>query len=140
MDRVSNSSISSTPNALAEGRRYASVHKLHKFSDISSDRSQIGINYTGQSLELGGCHNDALNIMRFLIRQSASIARTPFPDQASLTDQFGYRQDDIVVLMDKPENSLPQQPTKDNIVGFSSYPVCDTCRHEKRRGEQCNGW
>ena len=38
--------------------------------------SQIGINYFGQSGELAGCINDALNVKQFLCGQSISLHLT----------------------------------------------------------------
>ncbi|KII89041.1 hypothetical protein PLICRDRAFT_124266 [Plicaturopsis crispa FD-325 SS-3] len=57
----------------------------------------IGINYFGQSAELKGCINDARNIQRFLITQ------------------FGYRDEDIVMLTDDSTNQR-QIPTRENIL------------------------
>ncbi|KAG2017809.1 hypothetical protein CC2G_007286 [Coprinopsis cinerea AmutBmut pab1-1] len=56
----------------------------------------IGINYIGQSGELRGCINDVKNIKRFL------------------TDQWGYKEGDIVTLTDDESNPR-MRPTASNI-------------------------
>ncbi|KAH7107065.1 peptidase C14, caspase domain-containing protein [Auriculariales sp. MPI-PUGE-AT-0066] len=57
----------------------------------------IGVNYTGSSAELAGCHNDARNVQNFLCRV------------------YGYQQNDIVMLLDG-EGGHRQQPTKHNLI------------------------
>ncbi|KAL1668315.1 caspase domain-containing protein [Schizophyllum commune] len=64
----------------------------------------IGINYVGQKGELKGCINDARNIQRFLCAN------------------YGYKQDDIVMLTDDASN--PRQiPTRDNIIAAMQWLV-----------------
>lgn len=58
----------------------------------------IGINYTGTSAQLNGCHNDARNLSKFLC------------------ERYGYREEDIVMLMDTPDARGMSLPTRDNIV------------------------
>jgi len=55
----------------------------------------IGINYKGQQGELSGCHNDANNIKRYLIKNQ------------------GFKEKDMLILMDDGRHQLP---TKKNIL------------------------
>jgi len=55
----------------------------------------IGINYVGQNGELSGCHNDANNMMEYLI------------------NAHGFQSENITILMDDGEH---QEPTRDNIL------------------------
>lgn len=55
----------------------------------------IGINYVGQDGELSGCHNDANNMMEFLI------------------NKHGFQRENITILMDDGEH---YEPTRDNIL------------------------
>lgn len=64
----------------------------------------IGINYHGQSGELRGCINDALNMKTFLMRR------------------FGYKSDDMVMLLDNATNPR-QLPTRDNIMAAMQWLV-----------------
>ncbi|KDQ26004.1 hypothetical protein PLEOSDRAFT_62053 [Pleurotus ostreatus PC15] len=66
----------------------------------------IGINYFGQDGELSGCINDVKNITRFLCTQ------------------FGYNEDDIVILTDDATNPR-QLPTRDNIIHAMRWLVSD---------------
>ncbi|KAJ9096778.1 hypothetical protein QFC21_005048 [Naganishia friedmannii] len=64
----------------------------------------IGINYVGTSSELKGCINDAQNMSKFLC------------------DRFGYKQDDIVMLVDDARN--PRQiPTRANMIAAMQWLV-----------------
>ncbi|KAJ9113653.1 Ca(2+)-dependent cysteine protease [Naganishia vaughanmartiniae] len=66
--------------------------------------NQIGINYAGTSSELKGCINDAQNMSKFLC------------------DRFGYKQDDIVMLVDDARN--PRQiPTRANMIAGMQWLV-----------------
>mmetsp|Transcript_9724 Transcript_9724/g.20148 ORF Transcript_9724/g.20148 Transcript_9724/m.20148 type:complete len:301 (+) Transcript_9724:206-1108(+) len=55
----------------------------------------IGINYEGQQGQLSGCHNDALNIKKHLIKHE------------------GFKEKDMLILMDDGRH---HQPTKKNIL------------------------
>ena len=55
----------------------------------------VGINYEGQSGELKGCHNDALNMKEYLV------------------DKQGYLERDVILLLDDGNH---HQPTKLNII------------------------
>nr|GAT42971.1 predicted protein [Mycena chlorophos] len=66
----------------------------------------IGINYFGQSAELRGCINDANNVRQFIC------------------SQFGYRQEDIVMLTDD-SSDMRQIPTRDNILSAMQWLVQD---------------
>ncbi|RBQ79746.1 hypothetical protein VDGD_08749 [Verticillium dahliae] len=57
----------------------------------------IGINYFNQDGELRGCINDVKNISAFL------------------TERYGYKKEDMVILTDDQTNPVGQ-PTKDNIL------------------------
>lgn len=64
----------------------------------------IGCNYIGTSQALGGCINDAHNMVKFLC------------------DRFGYKQEDIVVLTDDARN--PRQiPTRENMIAAMNWLV-----------------
>mmetsp|Transcript_19897 Transcript_19897/g.34240 ORF Transcript_19897/g.34240 Transcript_19897/m.34240 type:complete len:334 (-) Transcript_19897:223-1224(-) len=56
----------------------------------------IGINYTGQSGELSGCHNDVHNVARYL------------------TEVQGFRKENVTILMD---DGMHKAPTKSAILG-----------------------
>ncbi|KAF7967256.1 hypothetical protein HWV62_35049 [Athelia sp. TMB] len=66
----------------------------------------IGINYFGQTAELKGCINDALNIKNFIM------------------SRFNYQDDDIVMLTDDATNPR-QQPTRENIIAAMQWLVRD---------------
>lgn len=55
----------------------------------------IGINYVGQNGELSGCHNDANNMMEYLI------------------NEHGFQSENMTILMDDGEN---EEPTRENIL------------------------
>lgn len=55
----------------------------------------IGINYEGQQGQLSGCHNDAMNIKKYLMKKQ------------------GFKEQDMIVLMDDGRHKLP---TKKNIL------------------------
>ncbi|KAG1854414.1 caspase domain-containing protein, partial [Suillus subalutaceus] len=71
----------------------------------------IGINYTGQRRELRGCINDAHNVKRFL------------------TSNWGYKNGDIVMLVDDTNNSR-QMPTRQNILDAMRWLVKDAHPHD----------
>ncbi|GAA6006241.1 hypothetical protein JCM10207_000573 [Rhodosporidiobolus poonsookiae] len=79
------------------------------YSDLSGKRKAlcIGINYTGTSSQLNGCHNDAKNISKFLV------------------ERYNYREEDIVMLMDTPGASGMSVPTKANILRAMQWLVRD---------------
>ncbi|KAG8905382.1 Ca(2+)-dependent cysteine protease [Tulasnella sp. 417] len=64
----------------------------------------IGINYFGTDQELGGCINDARNMRTFITRN------------------YGYRDEDIVVLTDDAQNPV-QRPTRANIIRAMEWLV-----------------
>lgn len=73
----------------------------HKF-DITPDNFNgtkravlIGINYIGQQGELSGCHNDIMNIKKYI------------------QDVHGFEEENITILMDDGEHV---NPTRDNIL------------------------
>jgi len=55
----------------------------------------IGINYVGQNGELSGCHNDANNMMEYLM------------------NEHGFESENITILMDDGEHD---DPTRENIL------------------------
>jgi len=66
----------------------------------------IGVNYTGTSAELAGCHNDVRNLQQFLVQR------------------HGYKQEDMVVLLDGVGGPR-QQPTKANMIDAMNWLVRD---------------
>lgn len=52
------------------------AQNAHQYSNLSGKRKAllIGINYTGTSNALRGCHNDARNVKQFLQRESRAVA------------------------------------------------------------------
>lgn len=54
----------------------------------------IGINYTGTSGELKGCHNDARNIQKFLCQN------------------YRFKTEDMVMLLDLPNQDYRSIPTR----------------------------
>lgn len=64
----------------------------------------IGINYFGTDQELGGCINDARNMRAFITRN------------------YGYKDQDIVVLTDDSQNPV-QRPTRANIIRAMEWLV-----------------
>ncbi|KAF8839756.1 hypothetical protein BDN67DRAFT_904957 [Paxillus ammoniavirescens] len=71
----------------------------------------IGINYTGQRRELRGCINDIKNVRRFL------------------TSQWGFKDGDIVMLMDETTNPR-QRPTRRNMIDAMRWLVKDARPHD----------
>ncbi|KAG2120389.1 peptidase C14, caspase domain-containing protein, partial [Suillus clintonianus] len=71
----------------------------------------IGINYKGQRRELRGCINDVYNVKRFL------------------TSKWGYKEGDIVTLVDDTNNSR-QMPTRRNILDAMRWLVNDAHPHD----------
>jgi hypothetical protein len=66
----------------------------------------IGINYFGQRGQLRGCINDVRNMTAYL------------------TEQFGYKREDMVILTDDQQNPM-SQPTKQNILRAMHWLVKD---------------
>ncbi|KXX77024.1 Metacaspase-1B [Madurella mycetomatis] len=66
----------------------------------------IGINYFNQRGQLKGCINDVRNMSAYLV------------------ENFGYKYDDMVILMDDQQN-LMSQPTKQNILRAMHWLVKD---------------
>ncbi|KPV77110.1 uncharacterized protein RHOBADRAFT_34587, partial [Rhodotorula graminis WP1] len=79
------------------------------YSNLSGKRKAlcIGINYTGTSSQLNGCHNDARNISKFLC------------------ERFNYKEDDIVMLLDSPGAAPMSIPTRANIIRAMEWLVRD---------------
>ncbi|GAA5916235.1 hypothetical protein JCM6882_001117 [Rhodosporidiobolus microsporus] len=82
-------------------------HMAQYYSNLSGKRKAlaIGINYTGTSSQLNGCHNDVKNITKFLV------------------ERYNYREEDIVTLMDTPGASGMSLPTKANILRAMQWLV-----------------
>ncbi|KAJ7593222.1 peptidase C14, caspase domain-containing protein [Mycena floridula] len=89
-----------------EGANHQSQQPFFQYSQCNGKKKAlcIGINYTGQNGELRGCINDARNIQRFLC------------------SQFGYKQEDIVMLTDDARNPR-QLPTRENILNAMQWLV-----------------
>src|SRR4051794_8681457 len=66
----------------------------------------IGINYFGQRGQLRGCINDVRNM------------------SAYLSERFGYKREDMVILTDDQQNPM-SQPTKQNILRAMHWLVKD---------------
>ncbi|KAL6304173.1 caspase domain-containing protein [Sparassis latifolia] len=89
-----------------EGQNHQQQQLHFQYSQCTGRRKGlcIGINYIGQSAELQGCINDAHNVRRFLC------------------NDFGYNQDDIVMLTDDSNN--PRSiPTKANMIEAMQWLV-----------------
>mmetsp|Transcript_31805 Transcript_31805/g.58618 ORF Transcript_31805/g.58618 Transcript_31805/m.58618 type:complete len:312 (-) Transcript_31805:70-1005(-) len=74
-------------------------------SDGTKRAILIGINYVGQQGELSGCHNDVHNIKEYIM------------------DVHGFKEENIVVLMDDGEHNLP---TRENIINGYKKMVADS--------------
>lgn len=81
----------------------------YKYSECTGKRKAllIGINYTGTSAALRGCHNDVRNMSRFL------------------SERYNYKSEDMVLLMDDPSFGWRQQPTRQNILEAMRWLVSD---------------
>ncbi|KAH0550972.1 hypothetical protein GP486_007663, partial [Trichoglossum hirsutum] len=79
-----------------------------RYSDCTGRRKAllIGINYIGQKNQLKGCINDVHNMSTFL------------------TQRYGYRREDMVILTDDQRNPL-SQPTKANMLKAMGWLVKD---------------
>lgn len=96
------------------------------YSNMQGSRKAllIGINYTGTSAELKGCHNDANNLAQFI--QSESRTRrgarwlTPL---CSATGNFGYDRNNIRILLDDENARRDTLPTKQNILNAMAWLV-----------------
>lgn len=84
-------------------------HLAGYYSNLSGRRKAlcIGINYTGTSSALRGCHADAENMSAFLCKT------------------YGYRQEDIVMLLDQPGANYMSIPTRDNMIRAMQWLVKD---------------
>lgn len=79
----------------------------------------IGINYTGTSAALKGCHNDAENLSNFVIGSFSepTCAQLSWSDIVLwLLERYGYTSRNIKMLLDDDRTSRDLQPTRDNIV------------------------
>ncbi|KAI6113752.1 caspase domain-containing protein [Pisolithus croceorrhizus] len=88
-------------------------HGYFQYSKCTGQKKAlcIGINYTGQKRQLRGCINDIRNVKRFL------------------TAYRGYRDGDIVMLMDETTNPR-QMPTRRNIIDAMRWLVKDAKPHD----------
>jgi hypothetical protein len=82
-----------------EGANHTQQQPFFQYSQCTGKKKAlcIGINYFRQNGELKGCINDAQAIQRFLCAQ------------------YGYKQEDMVMLTDDAKDSR-KQPTKANII------------------------
>ncbi|KAF8433657.1 caspase domain-containing protein, partial [Boletus edulis BED1] len=85
----------------------------HEYSRCTGRKKAlcIGINYIGQKRELHGCINDIKNVKRFLTRQ------------------WGFKDGDIVMLMDQTTNPR-QLPTRKNMIDAMKWLVKDARPHD----------
>ncbi|KAK7403552.1 Ca(2+)-dependent cysteine protease [Neonectria punicea] len=79
-----------------------------RYSNCSGRRKAllIGINYFGQRGQLRGCINDVRNMTAYL------------------SEHFGYKREDMVILTDDQQNPM-SQPTKQNILRAMHWLVKD---------------
>ena len=72
--------------------------------------TQIGVNYRGQPVELGGCVDDTLNIKRFLSSTQPAVVVSIHLGAMFMTHTAtcNYKDGDIVVLTDNHGN--PHRP------------------------------
>ncbi|KPM35758.1 Metacaspase-1B [Neonectria ditissima] len=79
-----------------------------RYSNCSGRRKAllIGINYFGQRGQLRGCINDVRNMTSYL------------------SEHFGYKREDMVILTDDQQNPM-SQPTKQNILRAMHWLVKD---------------
>ncbi|OBZ72373.1 Metacaspase-1 [Grifola frondosa] len=89
-----------------EGSNHQQQQLQFQYSQCTGKRKAlcIGINYFGQKSELKGCINDARNVKRFL------------------ESEYGYKEDDIVMLTDDAQNPR-QVPTFQNIIAAMQWLV-----------------
>jgi hypothetical protein len=80
----------------------------YKYSACTGRRKAllIGINYFGQRGQLRGCINDVRNMTAYL------------------SEQYGYKREDMVILTDDQQNPM-SQPTKQNILRAMHWLVKD---------------
>ncbi|KAF8553528.1 hypothetical protein OG21DRAFT_1414139 [Imleria badia] len=85
----------------------------HQYSRCTGRKKAlcIGINYIGQKRALNGCINDIKNVKRFLTRQ------------------WGFKEGDIVMLMDQTTNPR-QMPTRANMIDAMKWLVKDARPHD----------
>ncbi|KAI5997826.1 caspase domain-containing protein [Pisolithus orientalis] len=97
----------------AREQQVARGHQYFQYSKCTGRKKAlcIGINYTGQKRQLRGCINDIRNVKRFL------------------TTYRGYRDGDIVMLMDETTNPR-QMPTRRNIIDAMRWLVKDAKPHD----------
>ncbi|KAN0101304.1 Caspase domain containing protein [Tylopilus felleus] len=95
--------------------RYKQAHASsgHEYSRCTGRKKAlcIGINYTGQKRALHGCINDIKNVKRFLTRN------------------WGFKDGDIVMLMDQTTNPR-QMPNRRNIIDAMNWLVKDAKPHD----------
>lgn len=79
-----------------------------RYSNCSGRRKAllVGINYFGQRGQLRGCINDVRNMTAYL------------------SEHFGYKREDMVILTDDQQNPM-SQPTKQNILRAMHWLVKD---------------
>lgn len=70
------------------------------YSQLTGKRKAllIGINYEGTSSALKGCHNDVRNVSKFLV------------------ERYGYKEEDMVLLLDERGAAPMSIPTRENMV------------------------
>ncbi|KAK0521001.1 Ca(2+)-dependent cysteine protease [Tilletia horrida] len=79
----------------------------YEYSSMTGKRKAllIGINYVGTRAELRGCHNDVENMKNFIMQRA------------------GYKQDDMVILTDRPGADMRSIPTRQNITAAMNWLV-----------------
>jgi len=72
----------------------------------------VGINYVGQKDELKGCANDARNMRQFLM------------------DIYGFKSEDIMLLIDDGHGGSSARPTRKEMFGAMNWLVQGAQRHD----------
>jgi hypothetical protein len=96
------------PTSAQQFGQGAPQNYAYKYSTCTGRRKAllIGINYFGQRGQLRGCINDVRNMTAYL------------------SEQYGYKREDMVILTDDQQNPM-SQPTKQNILRAMHWLVKD---------------
>lgn len=106
--RQQNYQVQAPPPGAQEFGHGAPQGYTFQYSNCTGKRKAllIGINYIGQQNELRGCINDTRNVSAFL------------------TERYGYKREDMVILTDDQANPV-LQPTKQNMLRAMRWLVED---------------
>lgn len=117
--------------------RYGSILAVNAWLSKLSI-AQVGINYVGQKDELKGCANDARNMREFLIRAwpHLQMIRTySFPNNThityhSLTGNYGFKSENILLLVDDDHSRGRERPTRDEMFNAMAWLIKDAGAHD----------